>query len=136
MVARRLVLGAVALALTCSPVVAAPAATPVTAAVPAPDEDVRRAMLYLDVLVSGLQSPKVDEAMKGTLIGCLYANSLGTIAKSMDKVIADNPGKIDTAKPDQMLGVMARICGYKPAPAARIPSDPVPAPSGSAPVGR
>jgi hypothetical protein len=72
------------------------------------------AMLYLQVLISGLQSDKVEQPVKGTLVGCLYNNSLGKIATSMDKVIAENPGKIHRDNPNELLSVMVRICGYKP----------------------
>lgn len=75
---------------------------------------VQDAMLYLNVLISGLQSDKVEQPIKGVLVGCLYNNSLGTISESMDKVIAENPGKIHKDKPNELLGVMVRICGYDP----------------------
>ncbi|MFD2136414.1 inositol monophosphatase family protein [Novosphingobium resinovorum] len=76
-------------------------------------------MLYLKVLISGLQSDKIEEPVKGALVGCIYDNSLGKITESMDKVIAENSGKISRDNPSELLSVMAQICGYKPtAPAA------------------
>ncbi len=80
--------------------------------------EVNDAMLYLKVLISGLQSDKVEQPMKGALVGCLYNNSLGKITESMDKVIAENPGKIHKDNPTELLSVMVRICGYNPQAAA------------------
>lgn len=80
--------------------------------------EVNDAMLYLKVLISGLQSEKVEQPLKGALVGCLYNNSLGKITESMDKVIAENPGKIHKDNPAELLGVMVRICGYNPQAAA------------------
>ena len=80
--------------------------------------EVNDAMLYLKVLISGLQSEKVEQPVKGALVGCLYNNSLGKITESMDKVIAENPGKIHMDNPAELLGVMVRICGYNPQAAA------------------
>ncbi|SFF84271.1 hypothetical protein SAMN05518801_102138 [Novosphingobium sp. CF614] len=94
------------------------AATPAKAPPkPAPTTDksqVEDAMLYLKVLISGLQSDKVEQPVKGALVGCLYNNSLGKITDSMDKVIAENPGKIHRDNPSELLSVMVRICGYHP----------------------
>ena len=108
----------------------APAATPAKASAKAsvaPDKaKVDDAMLYLKVLIGGLQSDKVEQPVKGALVGCLYNNSLGKISESMDKVIAENPGKIHRDNPSELLGVMARICGYQPQQGA----------SGTPPVGR
>lgn len=109
---------------------AASAATPAKASAKAsvaPDKSkVEDAMLYLKVLIGGLQSDKVEQPVKGALVGCLYNNSLGKISDSMDKVIAENPGKIHRDNPSELLGVMARICGYQPEKSA----------SGTPPVGR
>ena len=80
--------------------------------------EVNDAMLYLKVLISGLQSEKVEQPVKGALVGCLYNDSLGKITESMDKVIAENPGKIHKDNPAELLGVMVRICGYNPQAAA------------------
>lgn len=93
---------------------ATPAAKPGKPAGAASKAQVQDAMLYLNVLISGLQSDKIEQPIKGVLVGCLYNNSLGTISESMDKVIAENPGKIHKDKPSELLGVMVRICGYNP----------------------
>ncbi|MCJ2177599.1 hypothetical protein [Novosphingobium album (ex Hu et al. 2023)] len=99
-----------------SALAAAPAKAPAQA--PANKAEVQDAMLYLKVLISGLQSDKVEQPVKGALVGCLYNNSLGQITESMDKVIAENPGKIHKDNPSELLGVMVRICGYNPQAAA------------------
>ncbi|MEE4450151.1 hypothetical protein [Novosphingobium resinovorum] len=110
---------------------AKPAAKPAAAAAPAAGANgpAQHAMLYLKVLISGLQSDKVEEPVKGALVGCLYDNSLGKITESMDKVIAENPGKISRENPSQVLSVMAQICGFKPTAAAGAAA-PKPAPQG------
>lgn len=95
---------------------AAPAKAQIKA--PASKAEVQDAMLYLKVLISGLQSEKVEQPVKGALVGCLYNNSLGQITDSMEKVIAENPGKIHKDNPSELLGVMVRICGYNPQAAA------------------
>jgi len=109
-----------AVALAATPAIAAAAAKPAakpaaTAAAAAPAQaQVQDAMLYLKVLISGLQSDKVEQPVKSALVGCLYDNSLGKITDSMDKIIAANPGKIHRDNPSELLSVMAQMCGYKP----------------------
>jgi hypothetical protein len=117
---------------------AKPAAAPAAGAHAASPE-VESAMLYLKVLISGLQSEKVEGPAKGALVGCIYNNSLQKISESMDKVIAENPGKISRDNPTELLSAMVAICGYKPtAPAAGAPAAPgaSAAPQQSAPQGR
>ncbi|VWX51677.1 hypothetical protein [Novosphingobium sp. 9U] len=113
------------------PAVAAPAG-----AAKAPAE-VQDAMLYLKVLISALQSDKVEQPVKGALVGCLYNNSLGKITESMDKLIAENPGKVSREEPNQVLSALAAVCGYRPAgaPGATAPAGPAATPS-KAPAGR
>ncbi|WP_334185238.1 hypothetical protein [Novosphingobium sp.] len=115
-----------------------PAAAPAAGAHAASPE-VETAMLYLKVLISGLQSEKVEAPAKGALVGCIYNNSLQKISESMDKVIAENPGKISRDNPTELLSAMVAICGYKPtAPATGAPAAPgAPAtPQQPAPQGR
>ncbi|TCM22273.1 hypothetical protein EDF56_101960 [Novosphingobium sp. PhB165] len=126
------------LAFGASPVLAAaakPAAKPAaaSAAKPAPQPaapppEVQHALLYLKVLISGLQSDKVDEPVKGVLVGCLYNNSLSRISTAMDKVIADNPEKVHRDKPDEMLSAMVAICNHsaQAAPGQAAPGQPAP----------
>jgi hypothetical protein len=119
-----LIAGSLAFAATPA-LAAAPKKAPAKAAAAKPaakpaasgDPQAQNAMLYLKVLISALQSDKVEEPIKGALVGCLYDNSLGKITESMDKVIAENPGKIHRDNPNELLVVMAQICGYQPAPA-------------------
>lgn len=117
---------------------ATPAKAPSKAPAPANKAEVENAMLYLKVLISGLQSDKVEQPIKGALVGCLYNNSLGAITDSMDKVIAENPGKIRRDNPSELLGAMARICGYTPQTGASSApgAGPTQSAPGSAPAGR
>ncbi|MGH6743373.1 hypothetical protein EDF58_101578 [Novosphingobium sp. PhB57] len=113
---------------------AAPKKAPAKAAAPAPaagahapSPEVESAMLYLKVLISGLQSDKVEPPVKGALVGCIYNNSLQKISESMDKVIAENAGKIHRDNPSELLSAMVAICGYKPTAAAgAAPQQPAP----------
>lgn len=134
------------------PVQAAPKKAPAAKAAPAkagaaapaagahaPSPELESAMLYLKVLISGLQSEKVEGPAKGALVGCIYNNSLQKISESMDKVIAENPGKISRDNPTELLSAMVAICGYKPtAPAAGAPgaSGATATPQQPAPQGR
>jgi hypothetical protein len=91
------------------------------------------------VMSSAMRSDKVPDDVKSALMGCIYANSLGKISTAIDKVSADNPGKVDRKNADSVLGAMAAICGYQPsasAPAAPAPSAPPAKPQQGAPVGR
>ncbi|AOR76261.1 hypothetical protein LH128_04614 [Sphingomonas sp. LH128] len=121
--------GTSSVAYAAAPKAAAKSAAKPAAAAPAGgDSQAQHAMLYLKVLISGLQSDKIEEPVKGALVGCIYDNSLGKITESMDKVIAENSGKISRDNPSELLSVMAQICGYKPtAPAAgTAPAKPAP----------
>ncbi|PEQ11062.1 hypothetical protein B2G71_18630 [Novosphingobium sp. PC22D] len=113
----------VALALVAGPVSAQEATQPSKA-------DMDNAVLYLKVMIAGLQSDKVEQPVKSALVGCLYGNPLKKISESLDKVIADNPGKISRDNADQVLSAMAAVCGYRPQQAA------APAATGSTPQGR
>jgi len=94
------------------------------------------------ILASAMRSDKVGDDVKSALMGCIYSNDLQTISTAIDKLIAANPGKVDRAKPDELLSAMVAVCGYRPnsaAPAAgaQTPSSGTPkaSPSG-APKGR
>jgi hypothetical protein len=86
------------------------------------------------VMASAMRSDKVNDEIKSALMGCIYSNKLETISQAIDEVIADNPGKVDRAKPDDVLSVMVTICGYKPTGAAAAEAGK--APSTGAPAGR
>jgi hypothetical protein len=118
-------------ALAAQPASKAPA-KPAAAAGQAPAE-VQHAMLYLKVMISGLQSDKVEQPVKGALVGCLYGASLGKITESVDKLIADNPGKVSRDNPSQVLSAILAVCGYKPEGAAAAKPNPQPTPK---PTGR
>ena len=135
---RYAIAGAVALAVGAGPAVAQQA-TPLTSLT---QEQKDHGVETFRVLASAMQSPNVPEKVKSVLMGCMYENSVGKISEAVDGVIKDNPGKIDRTKPEQVVGVIARICGYEPdpaaatAPAAPGAKTPAPAPSTSKPKGR
>ena len=129
-------------ALVATPTLAAtkaakPAAKPATAAAATqPPAQVQDAMLYLKVLISALQSDKIEQPVKGALVGCLYNNSLGKITESMEKLIAENPGKVSRDNPNQVLSALVAVCGYQPESAAGTGAAPTPAPKTTTPQGR
>ena len=96
------------LALAGAPALAETATPPAKAA----DPQVEHAVLYLKVLISGLQSDKVEEKVKSELVGCLYNNSLGKITASMDQLIADNPDKIHRDNANEVLSGLVALCGH------------------------
>jgi hypothetical protein len=131
-------------ALATTPVLAAPAtksaskaAAKPAAATEAPAE-VKDAMLYLKVLISALQSDKIEQPVKGALVGCVYNNSLGKITDSMEKLIAENPGKVSRDNPNQVLSALLAVCGYGAGTATAGPAGatPTPAPTTTTPSGR
>lgn len=91
-------------------------------------EQIEEAAFQMRVLVAGMNSDKVEAPVKDALFECLYQNSFSKISDGIAKVIAGNPGKINKRDPEQVLGVMAGICGYRPKPeAAAAPAAPAPA---------
>jgi len=129
---RLLITLAAASSLAALPAAAAPAkssapAKPAAASQSSAPE--QNAVLYLKVLISGLQSDQVEQPVKGALVGCIYGASLGKITEAMDKLIADNPGKVSRDNPTQLLSAMLAVCGYKPeGGAAKTTPTPAPAP--------
>ena len=126
--------------LAAAPALAAPAAksSGKAAAVPATTEtpaQVQDAMFNLKVLISALQSDKIEQPVKGALVGCLYNNSLGKITDSMEKLITDNPGKVSRDNPNEVLGALLAVCGYSPEAAAAAAGK-APASAPKAPTGR
>ena len=119
-----------ALAQTKAP---AKAAAKAPAAGPASTEQQDHAVQDFAVLASAMRSDKVGDDVKAALMGCIYSNNLKTISDAVDKVIAANPGKVDRAKPDDLLSVMVAVCSYKPSEAAAAGKAPPPA---GAPTGR
>lgn len=126
---RKLILApVVSLALAAGPVAAQQASAPASPAAAQPTkQDMENAILYLRVMISGLQSDKVEQPVKSALVGCLYSNTLRTISASMDKVIAENSDKISRDNADQVLSAMAAVCGYRPQEAAAPTSPAAPA---------
>lgn len=77
-------------------------------------EQAETALLRFKVLYSAMLSPKVAAPIKQALFACIYQHSMGEISARMDQVLAANPkAKVDPSSPDQQLGLMAAICGYK-----------------------
>ena len=81
---------------------------------PASPELQKHAVENLRVLISGLQSDKVETEIKDVLVACLFENSLREISEAVDKAIAANSERFDRSKPSQLLGVMVGVCGYQP----------------------
>jgi hypothetical protein len=142
---KKIALAAAALAISATPALAAAQKAPAKAAAkpaakPAADAPISKeqqdhAVQDFSVLTSAMRSDKVGNDLKSALMGCIYSNPLSTISTAIDGVIKDNPGKVDRANADQVLGVMAVVCGYEP-PAGAAAATPTPAPttSGAAPV--
>ena len=89
---------------------------------PPTTEEQKRTLEYLKVLIGALQSDKIEEPVKGALVGCIYSNSLRMIGQAMDETISKAPASFDRTNPSNLLGVMARVCGYKPEKEAATPS--------------
>jgi len=136
-----LALGAMMLSVS-APALAqkAPAAKAAPGAVPLTQEQQDHGVQTFGILASAMQSNNVPNDVKAVLMACVYDNSIGNISQTVDKVLAANPGKIDRTKPDQMLSVMAQICGYEPkADAAAGSATPTPkatTPPATTPKGR
>jgi len=111
--------------------VSGPAIGQATANAPVSQAQQEHAVQDFAVLSSAMQSDKVPEDVKASLMGCIYSNKLETISTAIDKLIAANPGKVDRAKPEDLLSAMVAVCGYKPAT-----TPPAAAPPAGAPKGR
>lgn len=117
--ARLCALGAVA-ALALAPAMAQTPAKPADVS-PAERAKVERAAFNFKLLLSAMQSDKIPVPVKDALFGCIYTNSLSKVTEAMDKLIAANSARINRTNPDQMIGVMAGVCGYRPQPPAATP---------------
>ena len=130
--ARSLLIATAALALagTQAPATAQGAAAPPASAAKTPvptKEQLEDAAFEMRVLISAMGSDKVEAPVKDALFQCLYQNNFGKISDAVAKVIAQNPNKIAKRDPDQILGVLAGICGYRPKEAAATPAPGTPA---------
>ena len=74
----------------------------------------------LSVFVSALNSRTLGAETKAGLLRCLYANSLGTIARQEAKVFAANK-TADMKSPSQRLFVVAKLCSTPITSAAAMP---------------
>jgi hypothetical protein len=107
-----------------------------TASNPISATEQQHAVQNFAVLASAMQSDKVPEDVKAALMGCIYSNKLETIGTAIDKLIEANPGKVDRAKPDDLLSAMVAVCGYKPSATAAGTKPPAAKPPAGAPQGR
>jgi hypothetical protein len=100
-------------------------------------EQIEQVAFELRVLVSALNSDKVEAPVKEALSQCIYNNSFAKISETMGKVIAENKGKVELRNADQMLFIMVRVCGYDPQKAAAVGAKPAtPAPQPARPAGK
>jgi len=91
------------------------------------------------LIASAMQSENVPNDVKSVLMGCMYENPIGKISETVDSALAANPGKIDRTKPEQMLSVIAQVCGYEPPATGTAAPGKAPAAPGkppAAPAGR
>jgi hypothetical protein len=115
----------------------APAAGAAPKAVPLTQEQQDHGIQVFGILASAMQSANVPNEVKSALMSCVYDNSVGSISQTVDKVLEANPGKVDRTKPDQLLSVIAQICGYEPkAGAAAAPAPKATTPPASTTKGR
>jgi hypothetical protein len=97
------------------------------------EEQQTHAVQDFAVMASAMRSEKIGDDVKAALMGCIYSNNLQTISTAIDKLIVANPGKVDRAKPDDLLSAMVAVCGYKPSatpPAAGAQTPPSGTPKG------
>ena len=121
---KKLAIAAAALLFSGSAIAQTTASNPISAT------EQQHAVQNFAVLASAMQSDKVPEDVKAALMGCIYSNKLETISTAIDKLIEANPGKVDRAKPDDLLSAMVAVCGYKPSASAPGAKPPAGAPQG------
>jgi hypothetical protein len=127
---KKLVIATAALLFSGSAIAQTTASNPISAT------EQQHAVQNFAVLTSAMQSDKVPEDVKAALMGCIYSNKLETIGTAIDKLIEANPGKVDRAKPDDLLSAMVAVCGYKPSATAPTAKPPAAKPSAGAAQGR
>jgi hypothetical protein len=147
MMLRRPLVVAAGLALAALP---APVLAQAAGAAPKPGqlskEQIDDAAFEMRVFVSAMNSDKVEAPVKDALMGCLYQNSFQKISEAIGKVVAQNPDKIAKRNAEQILTVLAGVCGYRPAapaagaapaaPAKPAPAKPAPQSAKPSPQGR
>lgn len=77
--------------------------------------EIDRAANNLRVFVSALQSEQIPEVVKSALFACIYTNPFSRISEGTDKALAEQ--KVDKADPNNIVGAMAAVCGYRPSQA-------------------
>lgn len=91
-----------------------------TAPAAANEAGIEEAAFYFNVMMSALHSEKIPEPIKDALFSCIYSNSMGQISGIVTKAMTEK--KLDRTNPDQVLAVMAGICGYDAKPATGQPN--------------
>jgi hypothetical protein len=123
-------LGTTALALTTFGGVAfAQTTTPSAPSSQLTEEQKQHGIETFRLIASAMQSQNVPNDVKSALMGCVYENAVGKISDTVDSALAANPGKVDRAKPEQMLAVIAQICGYEAPAAGTTPTPPATPPA-------
>ncbi len=91
---------------------------------PADKASLDKAAYNLRLLLSAMQSDKIPAPVKNVLFACIYSNSLAKIGEAMDKAISASKQQVDRGNADQMIAVMAGVCGFRPqqAPAQAAPT--------------
>jgi hypothetical protein len=149
MILQRPLIVAASMALAALP---APVLAQAAGAAPKPGqpnkEQIEDAAFEMRVFVSAMSSDKVEAPVKDALMGCLYQNNFQKISEAIGKVVAQNPDKIAKRNPEQILTVLAGVCGYRPAapapaagaapaaPAKPAPAKPAPQSAKPSPQGR
>lgn len=113
-----LALGIAALALSPTPGLAqAKKAQP--APKPPSQAQMQAAANNFRVFMGGLQSDKVPQVVKNVLFACVYSVPFSQISENTDKAITAR--KLDKSKPENVLGAMAAVCGFRPEMAPQPP---------------
>lgn len=90
------------------------------AATPKPTkEQIDSAAFAFKVMMSALHSEKIEPPIKEALFACIYSNPMSKISEAVSKIMVER--KLDKNNAEQVLAVMAGICGYHPQPAAAQP---------------
>jgi len=78
-------------------------------------ENYRRGVTVIRAFTAAFTSDKVDTAVKGRLISCLYNNKLSVISAAAGQALASDPA-LDSAKPADIYRAAAGACGitFKP----------------------
>jgi len=93
---------------------AAPAAAQEQQQAPGDDATTQKAYQNLSLAFSAIGAEQLDDRVKNVLASCMVENSMRTITQAMDEVMAENPERFDRANNNEMLSLMAGVCGLQP----------------------